>query len=200
MEVTTDPLTGVFEADRTHSSFQFAVRHMKVSTFRASFGDVDARLIADEGQLRLEGAARVESISIADPPVFREHVVRGADFFDADRHPEILFRSERVEPGRERNGDGRGRADDQGHQPADHGHGNIRAAGRGSVRLPARGARSASRPRPARLGADLAAAASRRRRRARLGRRADGPARARPTALAMRLEAVNGSLRQGSFA
>ena len=96
MEVTTDPLTGVFEADRTHSSFQFAVRHMKVSTFRASFGDVNARLIADERQLRLEGAARVESISIADPPEFREHVVRGADFFDADHHPEILFRSERV--------------------------------------------------------------------------------------------------------
>jgi hypothetical protein len=24
----TGPLTGAFEADRTHSSFQFAVRHM----------------------------------------------------------------------------------------------------------------------------------------------------------------------------
>ena len=39
MAVTTHPLTGVFDADRTHSSFQFAVGHMKVSTFRASFGD-----------------------------------------------------------------------------------------------------------------------------------------------------------------
>ena len=97
MAVTTDPLTGVFEADRIHSSVQFAVRHMKVSTFRASFGDVDARLIADASELRLEGAARVESISIADPPEFREHVVRGADFFDADNHPEILFRSDRVD-------------------------------------------------------------------------------------------------------
>lgn len=97
MAVTTDPLTGVFDADRTHSSFQFAVRHMTVSTFRGSFGDVDARLIADASGLRLEGRARVESISIAEPPAFREHVVRGTDFFDADNHPEILFRSERVE-------------------------------------------------------------------------------------------------------
>lgn len=97
MAVATDPLTGVFEADRTHSSFQFAVRHMKVSTFRAWFGDVDARLTAREGQVRLEGAARVESISIADPPEFRGHVVRGADFFDADNHPEIRFRSDRVD-------------------------------------------------------------------------------------------------------
>jgi polyisoprenoid-binding protein YceI len=98
MAVTTsDPLTGVFGADRTHSSFQFAVSHMKVSTFRASFGDIDATLVADASGVRLEGAARVESISIADPPEFREHVVRGADFFDADNHPEILFRSDRVE-------------------------------------------------------------------------------------------------------
>jgi polyisoprenoid-binding protein YceI len=70
---------------------------MNVSTFRAWFGDVDARLIADASERRLEGAARAESISIVDPPAFREHVVRGADFFDADHHPEILFRSERVD-------------------------------------------------------------------------------------------------------
>jgi polyisoprenoid-binding protein YceI len=91
MAVTTDPLTGVFDADGTHSSFQFAVRHMKVSTFRASFGDVDVRLIADRPELRLEGAARVESISITDPTEFRAHVVRGADFFDADNHPRSSF-------------------------------------------------------------------------------------------------------------
>jgi len=68
MAVTTAPLTGHFAADRTHSSFQFAVRHMKVSIFRASLGDVAARLIADASGLRLERAARVESISITDPP------------------------------------------------------------------------------------------------------------------------------------
>lgn len=97
MAVTTAPVIGVFEADRIHSSFLFAIRHMKVSTFRASFADVDARLVADESGTRLEGAARVESVSIAEPAEFREHVVRGADFFDAVNHPEITFRSERVE-------------------------------------------------------------------------------------------------------
>jgi len=94
---TIQSLTGVYEADRNHSSFQFAVSHMKVSRFRASFGDIDARLIGDESGLRLEGTARVESISISDPPEFREHVVRGADFFDADTHPELTFRSHEVE-------------------------------------------------------------------------------------------------------
>lgn len=37
MAVTTHPLTGVFDADRMHSSFQFGVRHTKVSTFRPWF-------------------------------------------------------------------------------------------------------------------------------------------------------------------
>jgi polyisoprenoid-binding protein YceI len=96
MTVTTESLTGVFTADRIHSSLQFAIGHMRISTFRASFGDIDATLIADDGGLRLEGAVRVESISISEPPAFREHVVRTTDFFDAGNHPEILFRSERV--------------------------------------------------------------------------------------------------------
>jgi len=98
MSVTTQhPLTGVFEADPNHSSFQFAVAHMKVSTFRATFGDVEARLIGDETGLRLEGTARADSVSISDPPEFREHVLRSAEFFDADNHPQLTFRSTRVE-------------------------------------------------------------------------------------------------------
>ena len=39
--------------------------------WHVSIGDVAARLIADASGLRLERAARVESISITDPPQFR---------------------------------------------------------------------------------------------------------------------------------
>jgi polyisoprenoid-binding protein YceI len=39
----------------------------------------------------------VESLSIVDPPEFREHVVRGADFFQADDYPELTFRSTEIE-------------------------------------------------------------------------------------------------------
>jgi len=89
-------LRGTFVADPDHSSFQFAIKHMKVSTFRAAFGDVEARLVADDSQVSLEGRARVESVSISNPPEFREHVVNGEDFFDAGNHPEIVFRSNQV--------------------------------------------------------------------------------------------------------
>jgi len=97
MTVATQEFTGTFIADPDHSSFTFAIKHMKVSTFRASFADVEARLVGDDSALSLEGRARVESVSITAPAEFREHVVRGEDFFDGDKHPEVIFRSDRVE-------------------------------------------------------------------------------------------------------
>jgi len=97
MTVATQQFTGTFEADPDHSSFLFAIKHMKVSSFRAAFTDVRARLVGDDDGLTLEGRARVESVSIQNPPEFREHVVNGADFFDARNHPEIVFRSSAVE-------------------------------------------------------------------------------------------------------
>src|SRR5262249_7043372 len=89
------PFTGTYTADPVHSSFGFALKHMSVSTFRGSFSDVSASLEAGDDGLELEGAAKVESISITEPPEFRAHVL-SAEFFDADEHPEIGFRSSDV--------------------------------------------------------------------------------------------------------
>jgi polyisoprenoid-binding protein YceI len=97
MAIATQTFSGTYVVDRDHSSLQFAVEHMKLSSFRASFGDIDGRLAADVGGISIEGGARVESISITAPPELREHVVR--DFFQADDHPELSFRSTEVELG-----------------------------------------------------------------------------------------------------
>ena len=97
MTTATQELTGTFAADPYHSSFQFAVQHMEVSSFRATFGDVEARLEGGESGISLEGRARVASVSIAEPPEFREHVVNGEEFFDGGNHPEIVFRSTGVD-------------------------------------------------------------------------------------------------------
>ncbi len=99
MSVSTQPFTGTFVADPAHSSFVFTVKHMKVASFSARFDDIDARVVADERGVRLEGAIRVESVSIKSPPEFREHVVYGAEFFDGGNHPEITFRSDDVRLG-----------------------------------------------------------------------------------------------------
>ncbi len=96
MIVTAQPFTGMFVADADHSSFQFEVTHMHVGTFRGAFTDVAASVVVDERGARLEGRIQVGSISIRTPAQFREHVVNGADFFDATNHPDITFRSGEV--------------------------------------------------------------------------------------------------------
>ena len=97
MSTATQPLAGTFTADPVHSSFQFAVKHMKVATFRAGFGDVEARLAAAADGVTLEGVAKVESVDVTNPPELREHLVNSPDFFDAASHPEITFRSTSVD-------------------------------------------------------------------------------------------------------
>ena len=82
----TSPLSGTYTADPVHSSFGFAVRYQGVSLFRGTLDDATATL-ADG---RLEGSAKVESISIRAPEQFRAHVL-SPEFFDAEHHPEIRF-------------------------------------------------------------------------------------------------------------
>ena len=97
MTTATRIAEGTYQTDPIHSSVQAGARHMGVGSFRTTFSDVDARLTADADGVRLEGRAQVESISIHNPPEFREHVVNGPDFFDATNHPEIVFSFGRLE-------------------------------------------------------------------------------------------------------
>lgn len=94
----TRAIEGTYATDTVHSVFGFSVVHNGISTFRGSLDDVDATLKADGGELTLEGAAKVESISIHEPEQFRAHVL-GEEFFDAANHPEVGFRSTSVELG-----------------------------------------------------------------------------------------------------
>ena len=102
MTTAAAPLSGVYTVDPVHSSFGFAVRYQGVSIFKGTLDEVQATL-ADG---RLEGAAKVESISIRSPEQFRAHVL-GAEFFDASNHPEVTFTSSSIEL----NDDGTARAE-----------------------------------------------------------------------------------------
>jgi polyisoprenoid-binding protein YceI len=89
MATATSPLlASTYNADPIHSSFGFAVRYQGVSLFKGTLNDVAATLTNG----RLEGTAKVESISIRTPDQFRQHVL-SAEFFDVENHPEVTFTS-----------------------------------------------------------------------------------------------------------
>jgi len=85
---TATQLSGTYIADPIHSSFGFSVRYQGVSLFKGTLDEVDAKLV--DG--RLDGSAKVESISIRTPEQFRAHVL-SPEFFDAENHPEVTFAS-----------------------------------------------------------------------------------------------------------
>jgi polyisoprenoid-binding protein YceI len=91
--LAVQPFSGVFHAATAVSTFAFAVRHSGVFWYRGVLADVTATLTgADDGALSLAGAARVDSISVTEPEAMRASVL-GPAFFDAERHPELTFRS-----------------------------------------------------------------------------------------------------------
>src|SRR5436309_1125065 len=83
--------TGIWKSDPVHSNVGFAVKHMVVATFRGSFTDFDVTLAHEDGEPRLYGAVRVESVDVRDPNL-NGHLL-SPDFFDAERTPEITFTS-----------------------------------------------------------------------------------------------------------
>jgi polyisoprenoid-binding protein YceI len=92
MAATSTPLSGTYTADPVHSSFGFAVKYQGVSVFRGNLSEVQATLSGG----RLDGTAKVESISIRTPEQFRAHVL-SPEFFDAENHPEVTFASEELD-------------------------------------------------------------------------------------------------------
>ena len=83
--------TGVWKSDPVHSEVGFAVKHMVVATFRGTFTDFGVTLANDEGEPRLYGAVRTDSVQVRDENL-RGHLL-SPEFFDSERYPEITFTS-----------------------------------------------------------------------------------------------------------
>jgi polyisoprenoid-binding protein YceI len=90
-------LSGTWVSDPVHSNASFAIKHMIVSTFRANFAQVDAKLEVDGDDIELTGSVPVESVDI-DQADFRAHVL-GPEFFDVENTPNVTFTSTAVRRG-----------------------------------------------------------------------------------------------------
>jgi polyisoprenoid-binding protein YceI len=92
------PTPEVHRVDRGHSEVSFQVRHL-VSKVRGRFTDFDAEIRIDRARPeRSRVRFTVQAASIDTDLPDRDAHLRGDDFLDADRHPQIVFESRSIAP------------------------------------------------------------------------------------------------------
>jgi polyisoprenoid-binding protein YceI len=86
-----------WQIDSAHTSAQFAVRHLMVSTVRGTLGKVTGTVNLDETDLTksaVEASVDVAGIDTREPK--RDTHLKGPDFFDVEKHPTITFKSKKI--------------------------------------------------------------------------------------------------------
>jgi polyisoprenoid-binding protein YceI len=89
--------TTTWKIDPSHSSVEFAVKHLMISTVKGRFADIEGTVhIVDGAPSRSSVTATLKAASIDTRTGQRDDHLRSADFLDAVNFPEITFQSTRV--------------------------------------------------------------------------------------------------------
>jgi polyisoprenoid-binding protein YceI len=84
--------------DTAHTHIGFSVRHLMVSTVRGQFKSYSGKVAIDPADFTnttIEGEVEVQSIDTGNEQ--RDGHLRTNDFFDAENHPKITFKSTKIE-------------------------------------------------------------------------------------------------------
>lgn len=88
----------IYNVDKVHSEVTFRVRHF-VSKVSGRFDDFSGTISIVPGKpaaSSVEFAIKTASINTANPA--RDNHLKSADFFDAEKNPEITFKSTKITP------------------------------------------------------------------------------------------------------
>jgi polyisoprenoid-binding protein YceI len=88
-----------WDVDPSHSSANFKVRHLMVSSVRGELGPVSGTIWIDDHDVErsyVDVSIDARGIATRDPK--RDAHLRSADFLDVDNHPTVTFRSRGVQP------------------------------------------------------------------------------------------------------
>jgi len=88
-----------WQLDPNHSSAQFAVRHLGISTVRGTFTKVSGTVQLNEADLtRSSAEVTIDATSVDTRVETRDNDVRSPKFLDVQKFPTITFKSKKVEP------------------------------------------------------------------------------------------------------
>ena len=96
-ETVPAELVGTWDIDPAHTVVGFSVRHAMVATVRGGFTTFSGSIRVGEELADSFVEVSVDPSSIDTRNEARDDHLRSADFFDAEHHPAITFRSTRVE-------------------------------------------------------------------------------------------------------
>jgi polyisoprenoid-binding protein YceI len=87
-----------WQLDPNHSSAQFSVRHLGVSTVRGAFTKVSGAVQYDPANLGKSALqATIEAASVDTRVEMRDNDLRSPRFLDAQKYPSITFQSKKIE-------------------------------------------------------------------------------------------------------
>ncbi len=98
MSIADGTTTSTWTIDPAHTTVEFSVKHLMISTVRGHFGAVTGTIVLDEGNPAASTAtAEIDVTSIDTRQEQRDAHLRSPDFFDVEQFPSIKFQSTRVE-------------------------------------------------------------------------------------------------------
>lgn len=84
--------------DPAHTTVEFSVKHLMISTVRGHFGAVTGTILLDEQNPAASSVtAEIDVTSINTRQEQRDAHLRSADFFDVEQFPAIKFQSTRIQ-------------------------------------------------------------------------------------------------------
>ncbi len=86
--------------DPHHTSVTFSAKHLGVATVRGSFTQVEANLELDDPNDPTTGSGTVtiQAASITTNNEMRDNHLKGPDFLDVEKYPQIVFTLKSIEP------------------------------------------------------------------------------------------------------
>jgi polyisoprenoid-binding protein YceI len=95
-EGVTIPEPGTFTLDPFHTRIGFQARHLMVAKVRGRFGEFSGSITVAENPLESSAEAVIKTASVDTGVDMRDADLRSENFLNADKYPEMSFRTTRI--------------------------------------------------------------------------------------------------------